>query len=366
MVMLEFSKLFSNLSADELKTLQLAAQEQVFAAGEIIFKEGDAGDGIFVVGDGLVQISGRVNQDVRHVFSQVKPGDFFGEMAVLDNQSRSACATAVKDTRVYFIPRAELMNLLKRSPGLSFGLLQEISQRLRAFDRQFLHELLQAERLALVGRFARSIVHDLKNPLNIIGLTAEMACRDSSTTEFRQTAQARIRKQVERISDLIGEILEFTQVSPAAAAIAPTDYSVFVQQLRDEIRPELEARAVRLELENRPPPVTLLLDPKRLRRIFDNLMHNATDALPQGGKVILRFLADQNEIVTEVEDTGPGIAPEIADRLFEPFATQGKVHGTGLGLSICKRIVEDHGGRIWARNEPNRGAVFAFALPRAK
>jgi signal transduction histidine kinase len=92
-------------------------------------------------------------------------------------------------------------------------------------------------------------------------------------------------------------------------------------------------------------------------------MHNATDAMTGDGKIILRFSIKDNEVVTEIEDTGPGIAPEIADRLFDAFATFGKAHGTGLGLSICKKIVEDHHGRIFARNEPGRGAVFFFTLP---
>jgi signal transduction histidine kinase len=70
--------------------------------------------------------------------------------------------------------------------------------------------------------------------------------------------------------------------------------------------------------------------------------------------------------VTEIEDTGPGIAPEIAGQLFEAFATHGKAHGTGLGLSICKRIIEDHRGWISARNESGRGAVFSFGLPLTK
>jgi len=77
----------------------------------------------------------------------------------------------------------------------------------------------------------------------------------------------------------------------------------------------------------------------------------------------LRFEARPSEVITEIEDTGPGIAPEVEGRLFEPFATHGKIHGTGLGLSICKRIIEDHHGWIKARNEPGRGAVFSFGLP---
>jgi signal transduction histidine kinase len=237
---------------------------------------------------------------------------------------------------------------------------------LREFDRQYIRELLRAERLAVVGRFARSIVHDLKNPLNIIGLTAEMVCMDSTTGEFRQTAMNRIRRQVERIGNLINDILEFTQGPSAAWVLAPMDYNIYMRQVTDEIRLDLEVKGVQLDLENQPPPLRLQLNPKRLSRVFYNLAHNAADALPKGGKIILRFHADKNEIITEVEDTGPGIAPEIADRLFEPFATHGKVHGTGLGLSICKKIVEDHGGRIWARNEPSHGAVFAFALPLPK
>ena len=108
------------------------------------------------------------------------------------------------------------------------------------------------------------------------------------------------------------------------------------------------------------------LDARRLSRVFYNLCSNAMDFMPNGGKIFLRFQADENEIVTEIEDTGPGIAPEVADRLFQNFVTFGKSHGTGLGLSICKKIVEDHGGRIWVRNEPGHGAIFCFALPLAK
>jgi signal transduction histidine kinase len=93
-------------------------------------------------------------------------------------------------------------------------------------------------------------------------------------------------------------------------------------------------------------------------------MLNAADEMPDGGTIQLRFSATGGDIVTELADTGKGIAPEIVDTLFEPFATHGKTKGAGLGLSISRRIVEEHGGRIWARNGEGGGAVFAFALPR--
>ncbi len=339
------------------------ATEQQFSAGSEIFKEGDRGEGVYVIKDGAVEISGLISPTVRHVFSQVGPGELFGEMAVLDEKPRSACAIAKRPTSVYFIPRAGMQALVERSPTLAMALLREISHRLREFNRQHMREVLQSERLAIIGRFSRSIVHDLKNPLNIISITAEMAEMDQATPEQRLRAKARIQRQVERISDLIEEILDFTQGGHTDFVAAPTDYVAFVQQLTEEMKPEVSLRSVELELHTPPAGLQLLLDPKRLRRVFENLIHNATDAMSEGGKILLRVAPNAKEVVTEIEDTGPGIAPEIADQLFEAFATHGKAHGTGLGLSICKRIIEDHHGWIAARNEPGRGAVFSFGLP---
>jgi signal transduction histidine kinase len=363
MVTLELCPLFKQLKSHELKALQQAAQEKRFSANQDVFKEGDTGDGVYVVKEGEVQISGLVGENVRHVFSRVKPGDIFGEMAVLENKPRSANAVAAEETVVYFIPRDAMLTLVESSPHLSLNLLREISHRLREFNRQYIRESLQTERLALVGRFAHSIVHDLKNPLNIISITAEMAGIEKSTPELRRLAKMRISKQVDRISELVNEILEFTQGSQGAFVLAPTDYAVFAQQLIDEIRPEIDLKLATLEMENPPPSVKLLLNPKRLRRVFYNLIHNATDAMPGGGKILIRFQLANDEVITEIEDTGPGIPPEIADRLFIAFVTHGKAHGTGLGLSICKKIIEDHHGKISARNEPGRGAIFSFTLP---
>ncbi len=366
MVALETSKLFRQLSPHELGALRRIAKEKTFGAGREIFKEGDKGDGIYVVKDGLVEVSAMVGQTVRHVFARIGPGDVFGEMAVLDYKPRSASAVAAKDTAVYFIPRDEVLNLLERSPMLALALLREISDRLREFNCQYLQESLQAERLTILGRFARSIVHDLKNPLNNIGLSAEIAAMERTSPQARAQAVARIGKQVERISDMIGEILEFTQGEHSDFVLAPTNYGAFVLQLAEELRPEIALKAATLEVDGPLPQAELLLNPKRLRRVFYNLLHNATDAMGEGGKVRLRVFANEREVVTEIEDSGPGIAPEIAGQLFETFATHGKAHGTGLGLSICKRIIEDHRGWISARNGPEGGAIFSFALPLPK
>lgn len=366
MTVLETSPLFAALNAAERAVLRAAAQHRQVPAGTEIFREGELGDGLYVIESGRVEVAARVGQQGERVLSRLGAGAVLGEMAVVEDAPRSATATATEETVVWFVPQAVVRELTGRSPALALALVREVSRRLREFDQQHLRELWQAERLALVGRFARAIIHDLKNPLHVISLSAEVAVDKNAGDTARRAALTRIRQQVERITDLVNEVLEFTGDAPKAAALIPTDYGAFVRQVIEELRPEIQLRGVELELDNLPPAVRVRLHPKRLRRVFHNLIQNAADAMTGDGRVGLRFESHPGEVWTAVVDTGPGIAPEIADRLFEPFATCGKAHGTGLGLSICKRTVEEHGGRIWAANAPEGGAVFAFSLPLAE
>jgi signal transduction histidine kinase len=313
-----------------------------------------------------VVISGLVGGNNRRVFSQLGPGEIFGEMAVIEARPRSATATVVKDSEVYFIPRDEMLSLIQRSPTLAFSLLQQISHRLREFNQFHLREIVQAESLSVIGRFAQSIVHDLKNPLSIIGLSAEMFDMPNISPEIRAKTQFRIRRQVERINDMVSDILIFTEGRRPETGFQRADYHAFILELIPDLRAEAELKAAQIEMPNPPPAVLVPVDPHRLIRVFHNLIHNATDVMLNGGKIFLRFQVTEKEIITEIEDTGPGIAPEVAGKLFQAFVTFGKSHGTGLGLSICKKIVEDHQGRIWVRSEPGRGAIFCFALPLAE
>ena len=365
MIELESNKLFRQLLPQEMEHLHGATRELTFAADQPIFSQGDPGDGIYFVKEGSVQISTTVSTGDSKVLTRIGPGDLFGEMAVLDNDPRSASATAERPTTVFFISRPELLQLLERMPRLASALVREISRRLRTFNDQYVREVFEAERLQLVGRFDSSIVHDLKNPLNIIGISADMACMPSSTLESRQVAKVRIRKQVERISNMVSELLEFTQGSHTNFVLAQMTYKSFLEPLIEEIRQEVALKSVKVEYVNAVPSTLVRINPQRLSRVFHNLIGNAADAMSGGGIIKLRFSETAQEIVTELEDNGKGIAPQILDRLFQAFATYGKANGTGLGLSICKKILQDHRGRIFARNVPNGGALFGFTLPLA-
>jgi signal transduction histidine kinase len=351
------------LAAGELASLKQVTREVTFPGGAEIFKEGDAGDVLYVVKSGLVQITAVIADGERQVLSRVPPGDVFGEFAVIDNQPRSATAMAEVETTLYVVPRDALVAMLTSSPQFSFSMMREITQRMREFNRQYVRKVIQAERMALVGRFASSIVHDLKNPLTIIGIAADMACEPETNVDARQVAQGRIRKQIERISNMVSDILEFTRGGSVQPSLTPIEYAEFVRPVIDEIAKEIAPKEIVVEMMTPVPLVKVPINPRRLSRVFYNLMHNAVDEMPMGGKIKLHFRTTASELVTEIEDTGEGIAPQILDRLFEAFETFGKSRGTGLGLSISKKIVEEHRGRIYARNVPNGGALFGFTLP---
>ena len=355
--------LFSDLLAAELTVLKQTATVLTLPAGHVIFRQGDAGDGIYVVEKGSVEISAAVGAGELRILSTLGPGNFFGEMAVVDDQPRSATATAAADCTLSFIASDAMWRVFGQSPAVLISLMREFTRRMREFDRRYVQEVLQSERLGLIGRFAQSIVHDFKNPLNIIGLAGDLATAENAGREDRIEAGDLIRKQVRRLSNMISEVLEYTRGSSGAAALVAGSYGEFVRQTLADIQAEAAQRSVRIECENEPPETLLRMDQTRLAHVFHNLVNNAMDFMPAGGRIIVRFHADGREVVTEIEDSGPGFAPEIAPRLFQPFATHGKARGTGLGLSICKRIIEDHQGQICARSEPNRGAIFSFTLP---
>lgn len=355
---------FVALLSANLNDLKHTADKRIYRAGQVIFNEGDAGDGVYIIEHGHVLFTTAISETESRTMSQLGPGTFFGEMSVLDGQPRSATATATTDTAVCFISRDGMMQALVKSPELLALLAREFSLRVRQFDRKFIEDVLQAERLALVGRFAQSIVHDFKNPLNIIGMAAELASVEGALPEERAEAKTQITRQVSRLTNMINELIEFTRGSARSVTLKPTSYRKFIRDFLKEVEPETAEKSVKLRCENEPPDIVVRLDGSRLLHVLYNLVNNAADMMPYGGAITLRFIVEDCEIVTEVEDSGPGLAPEIQSRLFQPFATHGKAHGTGLGLSICKRIIDDHHGHISARSEPGRGAIFAFTIPR--
>lgn len=368
MVTLENSRFCRHLTPTEQRSLHRHTLTRRVAAGAVIFREGENGDGLYVVNSGRVQIAASSTPDHAHVLSRMEPGDYFGEMSIFDGGTRSATALALEDSELSFVPTEAVLVLLEASPLLAAALVRDASLRMREFNRRFLQESLKAERLQLVERFARTIVHDFRNPLNVIGIAADLSAEAGASPDSRRSARDRIRKQVEVLNRMMQELLDFTRAVAPDVVLPKVNYADFLQDILFELRSEAARRGVELVIEGPMPAVCLRLDPPRLTRVFTNLYANAFDAMSgrEDARLTLRFFREDGWVTTELSDNGHGISPEHQHHLFEPFFTFGKSHGTGLGLAISERIVKEHGGTIAVESASKAGAVFRFRLPVPK
>jgi signal transduction histidine kinase len=214
----------------------------------------------------------------------------------------------------------------------------------------------QAERLAALGRVAAGVAHEIRNPIAAMRLRAENALAGDPSR--RGAALSAILEQIARLDRLIGELLTMTQRRE------PAPEAVDLPALLAAAAADQHAEGVTLRVQAA--PAICHLDPALLRRALDALLDNALRHTPPGGSVTLCASVQGGVARIEVADTGPGIAPELRETLFEPFVT-GRAEGTGLGLAIARELVEAQGGRLILAHpggeRPGEGAVFAMELP---
>jgi signal transduction histidine kinase len=168
-----------------------------------------------------------------------------------------------------------------------------------------------------------------------------------------------VRSEAERLEALVREFLSFARpVSPALEAL---DARAAVAEMAELFKGQLEERGIELAVFEGP-PVWMRADPRQLRQVLWNVLGNAADATPEGGRIEVRLSSSGSQAVLEISDSGEGIAEEDLRQIFDPFFTT-KERGTGLGLAIVHRIVEAHGGQVTVRSEPGRGSTFRISLP---
>ncbi len=226
--------------------------------------------------------------------------------------------------------------------------------------REAREELIRSERISTIGRLATSIVHDLRNPLATIYGGAEMLLYSELSEAQTQRLAGNMFGASRRIQELLQDLLDLGQGK--AGAIRPCELREIAGSVAGSLESVAAAQQVRIALEI-PEGLELALDRRRIERVFLNLIGNALEAMPEGGTIAVSAAAAPDAVVVTVSDTGPGIAPEIRSRLFQPFVTAGKKGGMGLGLALARQAVVDHGGDMWV-DSSGSGASFRFRLPR--
>jgi signal transduction histidine kinase len=223
------------------------------------------------------------------------------------------------------------------------------------------------------SQFLANVSHELRTPLNaIIGSTDNVLDRIAGELNEKQARYlARVQTNAEHLNLLIEDLLDLSVIESGKMDIKGKNVSLasLVIEVAESLRPVAEKKSVDLEIGSMDASLTAWADRDRIVQVLNNLIGNAVKFTPPQGKVTVAAERDGNGWVqVSVADTGPGIPPEEADKIFDEFyqipqAVHPKIKGMGLGLTIAKKLLEMHGGKIWVQSEPGKGSTFFFVLP---
>jgi len=243
-------------------------------------------------------------------------------------------------------------------------------ERLRE-NRELQERLNEAEKSSLLGRFAASVAHEVRNSLNFINLSidqirAKHAGSDEATARELQRNLRNIKDEISRLNQLVGDFLAAGRQAPPE--LAPCDLRAAVEQAVALVEKQASRQAISITTDLPPDLPPLSADSGQMRTCFLNILTNAVQAMPRGGEIRVtgRLVgADDGHpgsFQVRFADTGPGIPVEDRERVFAPYFST-KATGFGLGLAITRKIVEDHGGRIYVADGDGPGAVMVIELP---
>ena len=235
------------------------------------------------------------------------------------------------------------------------------AERTTAVRRQ---EALRAQQMATLAQLATGVAHEIRNPLTAIKMLVQSTTSDEETSTLRTEDLKIVEDQIRRMEQSVNALLDFAR--PARAERR----HIIIRDILPDVLRLLEGQAGRqsatLNIDHAHSELTLYADRDQLQQLLLNLGLNALNVMPHGGTLTFSVTPDSDGMVCIlVSDTGPGIAPDMIEDIFKPFFTTRK-QGIGLGLNICRRIAEEHGGRLTAHNNPAGGAIFELCLPSAE
>lgn len=223
-------------------------------------------------------------------------------------------------------------------------------------------QTLDAERLAAVGRVAGTVAHDLRGPLSGIINSADFLSRPKVSATTRQKMCEGIVAASRRLISTVQGILDYARDGRMSTRFAPCSLHEFIEEVVDVFKVDFSERKIDVVMEwgyNG----EVKMDSDRMTQVVHNIIVNARDAMPEGGRLTISTDEETSWVKLRFIDTGLGIPPDLMDSIFEPFVSYGKKKGAGLGLSIARRIVEEHGGKIWVEDSSGDGASFVIQLP---
>ena len=330
--------------------------------GEIIFREGEPGNSLYLVGQGCVKIAKAAEGVDREILDYVDQGNFFGATALLAGAPHSTTATAVEPALIGALTEDTFQEILELSPSrLHMNFLRAITARVRSVNTHFMHETMRAEGLRVAGALANAMIHDLKNPICIARCCSDLIATESADPHLRELS----KMLTDTVNGILGMTLDLLDYTRGSVGVSKRLVSIW--RLLDEVNRQslhlLPSKNIEF-IKHIRYQGNIDIDLGRFARALGNVIENSMHAMGRGGALTFAIDAIEEQVVLRISDTGSGIALEAMPTLFEPFERYGDSHANGVGLAVAKAIVEAHGGKIFVRSIVDKGTTVDIRLPK--
>lgn len=254
----------------------------------------------------------------------------------------------------------EALNLKQRELAIKIKELEKTNKQLI----EARNEVLQAEKLASIGRMASGIAHELGNPISAISGNIELLEKGIDEAKKKEVI-SRLKNDVLRMDEIIRNLLDFAR--PKMNILQRVNLKKSIEDTIELLRPQRGFERIKINLTAEDNVIEIMGDLTQLKQVWINLFLNARDAMPEGGEIKISIKKSEPNVLVEFSDTGQGIKEEDIGKIFEPFfTTKEPGKGTGLGLTVVQRIILSMNGKINVRSEVNKGTTFSITFPLIK
>jgi signal transduction histidine kinase len=389
---------FAGLSLAELDELAGLTRVKRYPPDTLLCREGAHEDTFYILARGEALISKKISdQEGERVMRRVGPGDYVGEMALIQNAPRAASVRTLGEVEALEIAKADFEDILNRSPRLAMSVIRTTLSRMRANDQVAITDLQRTNRvLAQLDRnkleFIEVAAHELRTPLTVMMGYLNVLKLDPNLKADPQLAEVLegLSHGTERLHEVVNAMLDVTRIDSdkpggVRISVAPVPLRSVVNDLVSRLKNDAQGRQLQIVIEHSPDTPAINADPTLIQKALHHVIINAIKYTPDGGRILIRtrpvtLLSGEPGAEISVQDTGIGLDPEHHELVFEKFYQVGSVAlhssgktifkggGPGLGLAIARGVVRAHGGRIWVESAGHdethyRGSTFFLQFP---
>lgn len=378
------SILFQNLSDEQIRGLLPKFHEKNFVSGSIIFEDGSTeADGMYIISSGNVKIYKNIpDGDGKHqAIAVLSEGSFFGEMALLDEDARSAGAQALSDCQLLFLSKQSFYEMISENLLVAHHILTQIakimSRRLRETNNLFREVVSWSYRARkevrdLKNNFLATISHELRTPIHSIqGFTTLMKEYPDTDEKTKQKFFEIIIEESQKLAKLINDMICLAEIEFGSIIVErqPANMKEIVEKAFHHFIDAAKEKEIDYQLILPDPLPGIVVDINRFSQSIEYLIDNAIKFTPVKGKICVKANVTESDLIVSVEDNGKGIPAKYLEKIFDKFyqvdqSTTREIGGAGIGLTLARQIINLHGGKITVYSKENEGSVFTIHLPK--